>query len=116
MGELPQVKHIATSAAAAAGGSAGGPAVVSSTAAAGPGASPLALSTSSPFHAQSHIGAFPGAAGVAGAGGGGGGGGKKKFSFAQLQNDVIYGLINAIVGIPTMISFAAIVYQVRGGA
>jgi hypothetical protein len=29
------------------------------------------------------------------------------------KNDVLYGIINAIVGIPTMISFAAIVYQVR---
>jgi hypothetical protein len=28
------------------------------------------------------------------------------------KNDVLYGIINAIVGIPTMISFAAIVYQV----
>ncbi|KAF6261741.1 hypothetical protein COO60DRAFT_1699671 [Scenedesmus sp. NREL 46B-D3] len=27
------------------------------------------------------------------------------------KNDVLYGIINAIVGIPTMISFAAIVYQ-----
>lgn len=31
---------------------------------------------------------------------------------ATPQRDVLYGLINAIVGIPTMISFTAIVYQV----
>ena len=28
-------------------------------------------------------------------------------------NEVLYGIINAIVGAPTMISFAAIVYQVH---
>ena len=117
--DLPQVKPITTaaadSAAPAGAGGAGGVGGVGVGAPNnhapynGPGASPMALSTSSPFHAQSHIGAFPGAAGVAA----GGGGGSKKVSFAQLQNDIIYGLINAIVGIPTMISFAAIVYQVR---
>ena len=29
------------------------------------------------------------------------------------ENDIIYGIINAVVGLPTMISFAAIVYSVR---
>ena len=31
----------------------------------------------------------------------------------RYANEVLYGIINAIVGAPTMISFAAIVYQVR---
>ena len=35
---------------------------------------------------------------------------KKKGS--QLSNDMLYGFINAIVGAPTMISFAAIIFQV----
>jgi len=35
---------------------------------------------------------------------------KKKAS--QLSNDILYGVINAIVGAPTMISFAAIIFQV----
>ena len=30
----------------------------------------------------------------------------------RYANEVLYGIINAIVGAPTMISFAAIVYQV----
>ncbi len=36
--------------------------------------------------------------------------GKKKGS--QVSNDILYGIINAIVGAPTMISFAAIIFQV----
>ncbi|BDA44720.1 Uncharacterized protein C24H6.11c [Coccomyxa sp. Obi] len=35
--------------------------------------------------------------------------GKKKGS--QMSNDILYGFINAIVGAPTMISFAAIIFQ-----
>lgn len=31
----------------------------------------------------------------------------------DLLSDLLYGLINAIVGIPTMISFAAIIFSVR---
>lgn len=34
-------------------------------------------------------------------------------SSAGLLSDVLYGLINAIVGAPTMISFAAIIFSVR---
>ena len=36
-----------------------------------------------------------------------------KAKAGALANGILYGVINSIVGIPTMISFAAIVYQVR---
>lgn len=39
----------------------------------------------------------------------------KKKKASQLSNDILYGIINAIVGAPTMISFAAIIFQVRAG-
>ena len=42
----------------------------------------------------------------------GGGEGKKRVDGGQLRNSILYGIINAVVGIPTMISFAAIVWQV----
>ena len=34
----------------------------------------------------------------------------------RYTNEILYGIINAIVGAPTMISFAAIVYQVLAAA
>ena len=37
---------------------------------------------------------------------------KKQPPSKRYTNEVLYGIINAIVGAPTMISFAAIVYQV----
>eukprot|EP00879_Flechtneria_rotunda_P026975 GHRR01028828.1.p1 GENE.GHRR01028828.1~~GHRR01028828.1.p1 ORF type:complete len:515 (+),score=170.87 GHRR01028828.1:54-1547(+) len=37
--------------------------------------------------------------------------GKQQLRMAALRQNVLYGIINSIVGIPTMISFAAIVYQ-----
>lgn len=36
----------------------------------------------------------------------------KKKKGGQMSNDILYGIINAIVGAPTMISFAAIIFQV----
>uniref|UniRef100_A0A383VST7 STAS domain-containing protein n=1 Tax=Tetradesmus obliquus TaxID=3088 RepID=A0A383VST7_TETOB len=49
------------------------------------------------------------AAAAAAAGSGVDSGGFKRGKWGK--NDVLYGIINAVVGIPTMISFAAIVYQ-----
>lgn len=37
---------------------------------------------------------------------------QQKKKAAGYANEILYGIINAIVGAPTMISFAAIVYQV----
>ena len=40
-------------------------------------------------------------------------GGEKDSAPSSLGNGILYGIINSIVGIPTMISFAAIIFQVR---
>jgi hypothetical protein len=53
------------------------------------------------------------AAAAATAAAAGSGEGKKRVDGGQLRNSILYGIINAVVGIPTMISFAAIVWQVR---
>ena len=37
---------------------------------------------------------------------------RKTTAMGRLLNDSLYGIINTIVGIPTMISFAAIIFQV----
>ena len=39
--------------------------------------------------------------------------GDQKALPSSLGNGILYGIINAIVGIPTMISFAAIIFQAR---
>ena len=40
----------------------------------------------------------------------------KQTKSKRYTNEILYGIINAIVGAPTMISFAAIVYQVLAAA
>ncbi|KAF8062987.1 hypothetical protein HT031_003826 [Scenedesmus sp. PABB004] len=70
-----------------------------------PGAPALPPGAGSPAPAPGAAAAAAPAAAAPGEGAGG------KRRGGSLRNDVIYGIINAVVGIPTMISFAAIVYQ-----